>query len=64
VDKEGRGFGLADARYIVETLNCGRLRLAPSDRDGFSVMLKVKLATSYTSEGAKSRNTAVTEEVG
>jgi hypothetical protein len=38
VSREGGGFGLADARYIVETLNGGRLRLTPVDREGYSVL--------------------------
>jgi K+-sensing histidine kinase KdpD len=43
VRSEGRGFGLADARYIVEALNSGTLRLAPSDRDPFSVLFVIDL---------------------
>jgi hypothetical protein len=43
VGEEGRGFGLADARYIIETLNGGRLRLVPSDREGFSVLFVIDL---------------------
>lgn len=47
--EEGRGFGLADARYIIETLNGGCLRLAPSDREDFSVLFIVdlKIATPH-----------------
>lgn len=43
VSEEGRGFGLVDARYIVETLNGGRLRLEPSDREDFSVLFGIDL---------------------
>jgi signal transduction histidine kinase len=41
VNHEGGGFGLADARYIVETLNGGQLRLVPSDREEFFVLFVI-----------------------
>jgi K+-sensing histidine kinase KdpD len=43
VSEDGRGFGLADARYIIENLNGGSLRFAPSDRQDFSVLLVIEL---------------------
>jgi K+-sensing histidine kinase KdpD len=43
VSDQGRGFGLADARYIVEALNGGRLRLSPSDREDFAVLFVIEL---------------------
>jgi hypothetical protein len=46
VSEEGQGFGLADARYVTETLNGGRLRLIPSDREGFCTLFVIEIATS------------------
>ena len=43
VSEEGQGFGLADARYIVETLNGGHLSLVPSDREDFWVLFVITL---------------------
>lgn len=43
VTEEGRGFGLADARYVVETLNGGTLRLSSSDRNTYTTMFEVTL---------------------
>jgi hypothetical protein len=40
---DGRGFGLADARYIIESLNGGCLRLAHSDREAFSVLFVIEV---------------------
>jgi K+-sensing histidine kinase KdpD len=46
VSEQGRGFGLADASYIVEALNGGRLRLVPSDREDFAVLFVIELPGS------------------
>jgi hypothetical protein len=46
IDREDKGSGLMDARYIVETLNGGRLRLESTDREGFNVLFSIHLQCS------------------
>jgi hypothetical protein len=62
VGGDGRGFGLADARYIIETLNAGCLRLAPSDREAFSVLFVIDLKAHSPAElDSESQHDPVTE---
>lgn len=46
VTSEGRGFGLADAHYIIETLNRGQLTLSCSDREDYAVLFVIDLPIS------------------
>jgi FtsZ-binding cell division protein ZapB len=62
IGKEGQGFGLADARYIVETLNGGRLRLIPSDRDDFAVLFAVDLPVEGCGQAAMMHQAGAMDE--
>jgi hypothetical protein len=46
----GQGLGLADARYIVETLNGGRLRREPANLAGYSDLYIIEVQMQGTRE--------------
>jgi hypothetical protein len=52
IGSDGQGFGLADARYIVETLNGGCLRSEPSDLEGYSDLFTIELQAERDSTEA------------
>ena len=43
ISHEGRGFGMVDARYVIEELNNGRIYLATPDCEGYYVHFVIHL---------------------